>query len=148
MLDLTQKDCERVLTSNYYGHLGYIHSNGEPHVLPITYLYQDGNIYSYTKEGEKLESMRKNPSICVQVEHVKNGFEWESVLCWGLFEEITDANDAHDIAVQIAEAHGKIVLATNESPVSPPLTHLQEGIENNVVYRLKPRRMTGKSEQR
>src|SRR6185436_1035733 len=108
-------ECEAILDGNIYGHLGC--SDGdEPYVVPITYVYHDGFIYGFTHEGQKIEIMRKNPKMCVQVEHVKNQKEWESVMCWGLFEEVTDEKSIQNIKLLLAEQHGKVLLAKEEPP--------------------------------
>jgi nitroimidazol reductase NimA-like FMN-containing flavoprotein (pyridoxamine 5'-phosphate oxidase superfamily) len=38
----------------------------------------------------KIDMMRKNPEVCFQVDSIKNLANWESVICWGRFHEITD----------------------------------------------------------
>jgi nitroimidazol reductase NimA-like FMN-containing flavoprotein (pyridoxamine 5'-phosphate oxidase superfamily) len=143
--DLTNSECERILTSNRYGHLGC--SDGdEPYVVPITYVYKDGFLYSFTHEGQKIELMRKNPKMCVQVEHIASEKEWESVMCWGLFEEVTDEKSIQDVKLLFAEQHGESVLAGEEPAVSPMVEklHLQNDI-SAVLYRMKPYRMTGRA---
>lgn len=87
--DLTKEECEQVLVSNVYAHFGCVDGD-EAYVVPITYVYRDGYIYSYTHDGRKIEIVRKNPKVCVQVEQVESGSAWRSVMCWGLFEEVAD----------------------------------------------------------
>ena len=41
----------------------------------------------------KLNMMRENPKVCFQVEHLENMVKWQSVICWGEFEELTDINE-------------------------------------------------------
>ena len=43
-------------------------------------------------EGKKIEMMRKNPEVCFQVDAIADLLNWESVICWGKFEEIVDIN--------------------------------------------------------
>lgn len=133
------------------GRYGYIKRNDEPYVLPITYVYKDGFIYSYTQEGHKINAMRKNPRICVQVERVESGIEWESVVCWGQFEEVTMPESMEEIKLLLAEEHGKILLQDGKEPVSPMVEDLHKKrsgeIETSVIYRMRPDRMTGRAEK-
>jgi nitroimidazol reductase NimA-like FMN-containing flavoprotein (pyridoxamine 5'-phosphate oxidase superfamily) len=89
MTDLTTSAIERVLRNNYLGHLAYLWQ-GKPHVIPITYYFDptDNTIISYTSEGHKIDAMRANKSVAVQVEQVQSISNWESVMLQGTFEEI------------------------------------------------------------
>ncbi len=145
--DLTPAQCEEILKKNWYGHLGCI-DNGQPYVIPITYVYEDGILYGLSLEGRKIEIMRKNPHICVQVEQIESEDDWESVICWGEFEEITDPESIRDTKLLIADLHGQAVLRHEKPPVSPVVKSLQKRIDESVVYRMKPTRITGKAEKK
>ena len=84
MTDLTTSAIERVLRNNYLGHLAYLWQ-GKPHVIPITYYFDpaDNTIISYTSEGHKIDAMRANKSVAVQVEQVQSISNWESVMLQG-----------------------------------------------------------------
>ncbi len=149
-MDLTQAECEEVLGSHYYAHLGCV-ENDQPFVFPITYLYLEGYFYGYTQEGKKVEIMRKNPNICIQVEQVNGGLvEWKSVMCWGFFEEIIDPEEIQSIRLLLADQHGKILVEQGKMEISPMVKIMQERpdeeIKSSVVYRMKPVRITGKGE--
>lgn len=147
IVDLTKNECEKVLASNRYGHLGCVDGD-EPYVVPITYVYQGGFLYGYTHEGHKIETLRKNPKMCVQVEHVASEHEWESVMCWGLFEEITDQKSIQDVKLLLGGQHGQAILEKGEGTVSPMVDrlHLPQD-EHAVVYRMEPYRMTGRAKK-
>lgn len=148
--DLTQDECEKILKENHYAHLGYI-ENGEPSVLPITYLYRDGFLYGFTGKGHKLDIMRNSPNICIQVEQIESAAHWSSVLCWGEFEEITDQDTIEEMVLLFADQHGQILTREKTTSVSPLVkAALQERInqiKTGVLYRMKPNRMTGKGEK-
>ncbi len=93
MTDLTSSECIRLLKNNYTGHLGFI-SQGDPHVIPITYYYNqaDNTIISYSEEGHKINAMRDNGSVSLQVEDIISNSNWQSVLVLGTFEEIKGSN--------------------------------------------------------
>jgi nitroimidazol reductase NimA-like FMN-containing flavoprotein (pyridoxamine 5'-phosphate oxidase superfamily) len=145
-IDLTPAQCEELLKKNYYAHLGCI-DNDQPYVVPITYVYQDGFIYGLSMEGHKIDSMRKNPNICIQVEHIGGEHAWRSVLCWGSFEEITDPAQAQETKLLIADLHGQAILNDQEPPISQVVKSAQSSADESVVYRMKPTRITGKAEK-
>ncbi len=93
MTDLTSSECIRLLKNNYTGHLGFI-SQGDPYVIPITYYYNqaDNTIISYAEEGHKINAMRENGSVSLQVEEIISNSNWQSVLVFGTFEEIKGSN--------------------------------------------------------
>lgn len=146
--DLNKADCEKVIASGIYAHLACCDGD-EPYVVPIMYVYRDGCIYSYTHEGQKIEIMRKNPKMCVQIQHVEHALEWESVMCWGLFEQVTDPKSIQDVKLLLAEKHGDVVMNEGYRPVSPLVEHVHFAHDEDVViYRMQPYRMTGKASTR
>ncbi|MGB5229662.1 MAG: pyridoxamine 5'-phosphate oxidase family protein, partial [Eudoraea sp.] len=86
---LETKECIELLNNNYIGHLAFI-SQKEPYVLPITYYYNQANntIIAYSSEGHKVEAMRKNDTVSLEVEEIKSVNNWRSVHLHGTFEEL------------------------------------------------------------
>lgn len=148
IVDLTKDECERILAENRYGHLGCCDGD-EPYVIPVTYVYRDGLCYGYTHAGRKVEVLRKNPKMCLQVEKVESAGRWESVVCWGNFEEVTDEKNIRDVKLLFADQHGTAILSGQQTPVSPLVedVHLIEGKTEAIVYRMLPYRMTGRAER-
>lgn len=143
--DLTLSECEQVLKDNHYAHLGCI-DGGQPYVFPITYVYKDGFFHGLSLEGHKIDILRKNPNMCIQVQTVQSEYEWESVMCWGTFEEVTDEKEIQEIKLLIADVHGKEVLQDGEPPYSPSVKTWEES-DKRVAYKMKPTRMTGKGQK-
>jgi nitroimidazol reductase NimA-like FMN-containing flavoprotein (pyridoxamine 5'-phosphate oxidase superfamily) len=86
---LNETEIEEVLAQNHVGRIG-CHANGRTYVVPLSYAYSDGCVYAHTHEGLKIQMMRKNPSVCFQVDTMTDMSNWKSVIAWGEFEEITD----------------------------------------------------------
>ena len=89
--DLSEERIEHVLKYQLLGHIG-CHENDKTYIVPICYAYDENCIYARTYEGVKITMMRNNPRVCFQVEHLESMGNWQSVICWGQFEELTDAN--------------------------------------------------------
>jgi nitroimidazol reductase NimA-like FMN-containing flavoprotein (pyridoxamine 5'-phosphate oxidase superfamily) len=48
-------------------------TNGKiPYFVPVTYIYNGKDIITQTKEGMKLDIMRKNPNVCFEVDSMSN----------------------------------------------------------------------------
>lgn len=86
--NLEQKEKEYILENNYIGHLGYIYQ-GKPFVIPITYFFdtQRNIIICYSGEGHKIDAMRKNSKVSLQVADIDSVNNWKSVLVHGIFEQ-------------------------------------------------------------
>lgn len=87
--ELTEQECTAVLGTSSLGHLACAKDN-RPYVVPITFAFADHFIYSFSLPGQKVEWMRKNPQVCLQVEDLKRGQEWKSVVVHGTYEELPD----------------------------------------------------------
>lgn len=145
--ELDPTECKKILADNYYAHLG-CYDGTYPYVLPITYMWHDGAIYSFTKEGKKIDIMTRHANVCVQVEQVENGFTWQSVMVLGTFELVTDAKKSQEMKVKLARQFGKITVKERKIPVSPMIADVHEdkgGMDYGIVYRVKPVSMTGRT---
>ena len=81
-----------VVSNNFVGRLG-CHADGKTYVVPISYAYNGDYIYARSFEGMKLAMMRKNPNVCFQVDKTESMSDWQSVIIWGTFEELTNKNE-------------------------------------------------------
>lgn len=93
--NLTDEQIENVISDNIIGRIG-CHAKGKTYVVPISYAYDGKCIYAHTFEGLKINMMRQNPNVCFQVDRMKNMADWESVIAWGTFEELTDSEERND----------------------------------------------------
>lgn len=92
---LTETLSSKILEKNIIGRLGYTDGE-EMYVIPIFYLYYDQKyIFAHSREGEKIEALRAHPKVCLQVDHIGNFNEWESVLIHGRFEELTQPKERY-----------------------------------------------------
>jgi uncharacterized protein len=87
--EMTPGECGDFLSRTGFGRLGCT-SGGEPYVVPIYFAYEPGYLYSFSTVGQKIEWMRKNPSVCVEADEVANHFQWASVILRGRYEELPD----------------------------------------------------------
>ena len=63
-------------------------NEGKPYVVPISYYYDGMHIYFETKTGKKVEIMRKNQNVCIQVDIINSMLHYQSVIAFGKYEEL------------------------------------------------------------
>ncbi|MHA6644516.1 pyridoxamine 5'-phosphate oxidase family protein [Mesorhizobium sp. A623] len=139
---MTREECIELLEVSRLARLACSREN-QPYLIPIQYAYEQGYFYSFSMQGQKIDWMRENPSVCLQVDHLGGHREWRSVIVYGTFEELPDRigwKRERDHAWSLLEKHAnwwepgalKPVLA----PMATPSTHL--------FYRVKATRITGR----
>jgi nitroimidazol reductase NimA-like FMN-containing flavoprotein (pyridoxamine 5'-phosphate oxidase superfamily) len=89
--DLTQAECFAVLEQARFGHLACCKDN-QPYVVPIYFAYAKGAIYSFSMPGRKVDWMRMNENVCLQIDQRSAGRGWTSVVVDGRFEEFPDTD--------------------------------------------------------
>lgn len=147
-VNLSEEQIDALLKSEYYGHLA-CHNDEELYLVPITYAYDNGVLVSYTHEGKKIDMLRKNPAVCIQVEHMDSPTDWQSAMCWGNFEEITNEGEAQKAALQIAErfADSSVVNKPMYCPLIGDISQCTNGdTPLPVIYRVRITKKTGKME--
>jgi nitroimidazol reductase NimA-like FMN-containing flavoprotein (pyridoxamine 5'-phosphate oxidase superfamily) len=87
--DITASECQEILARNGFGRLGCARDD-QPYVVPIYFAYEPGRLYGYSTVGRKIEWMRANPKVCVEVDEVTSHFDWTSVILSGRFQELPD----------------------------------------------------------
>lgn len=145
MEDLRPKECIDLLNNNYIGHLAYI-SEGKPFTVPITYYYdQKDSILAYASEGHKIDAMRKNTAVSLQVEEINGVKDWISILVHGEFKEITGAN-AKFLLHEFADGV-KAIIHKKENLMPQYISEFTSDVYSRgitIVYRIKITKMTGK----
>jgi len=88
MGQLTTDEIENLLQTSILGRIGC--GDGKLiYVVPISFVYDGRFIYGYTHEGFKTAILRKNPSVCFEIESLENMANWQTVIAHGTFEELT-----------------------------------------------------------
>lgn len=87
--ELTQAQIENIIQSQSICRLGCIDAN-RPYIVPISYYYDGNYLYCQSEEGKKMEAMRKNPSVCIQMDIINSINNYQSVIVFGEFEELKE----------------------------------------------------------
>jgi uncharacterized protein len=87
--EMTETECLSTLTHTRLGRLACAHDN-QPYVVPIYFVYEEPFVYGFTTLGQKVEWMRANPLVCVELDEVENFDQWTSILLFGRYEELPE----------------------------------------------------------
>ena len=89
--ELTTGECFEFLTEKRVGRLACAREN-QPYVVPFHFAFDgERHFYAFSTLGQKIEWMRTNPLVCVEVDDIINQFEWTSLVVFGRYEELPDA---------------------------------------------------------
>ncbi len=90
---MSYDDCVRALSAGVVGRVAFM-SMGQPVILPVNYVWDDGRIVFRTAIGEKLDAAMKDAPVAFEID------EWDelyrvgwSVVVKGHLEEIFDLED-------------------------------------------------------
>jgi nitroimidazol reductase NimA-like FMN-containing flavoprotein (pyridoxamine 5'-phosphate oxidase superfamily) len=146
--ELTANQIETVLQVEVVARIG-CHAEDTTYVVPITYAYDGEYVYGHTKEGMKIDMMRKNPKVCFEVDTMENMSNWRSVIAWGTFEELKEPKERKKGMQKLIDRLGPLL--TGETTISHAMTDGHgtyiEAMKG-VVYRIKLNTKTGRYEKR
>lgn len=146
IVKLTDTQIEELLSRQLVGRIGCIIHN-TVYVVPISYVYKDNCIYAHTYEGLKLEAMRSNPAVCFEVDDYSDMANWQSVIAWGKFKEITD-NTERAVAIQLLAQRRLPVPSSVTTRISAswPFYEENSGQVNGVTFKIVLDTKTGRGE--
>lgn len=87
--ELTQEQIENIIQSQSICRLGCIDAN-TPYIVPISYYYDGNYLYCQSEEGKKIDAMRKNSNVCVQMDIINSLNNYQSVILFGEYEELKE----------------------------------------------------------
>jgi uncharacterized protein len=146
---LTEGQIEHVLQSQMIGRIA-CYAESKLYIVPITYVYHDKNIYAHSREGRKIDMMRKNRDVCFEVDVIDNMANWRSVVAWGQFEELSKEPEKSK-AMKILSDKVMPVLSSETLKQSPDDVHPPEVVEKTpktIAFRIRIRENTGRFEKK
>ena len=88
--ELTAGECVTMMRATNLGRLACVRYN-RPYIVPIYYDYYEDALYSFATLGKKIQWMRTNPRVCVEIDDIVDRFNWTTVVVRGRYEELTKA---------------------------------------------------------
>jgi nitroimidazol reductase NimA-like FMN-containing flavoprotein (pyridoxamine 5'-phosphate oxidase superfamily) len=146
--ELSKEQIENLLKDLPIGRIG-CHADGITYVVPVNYAYDGTNLYIHSTKGMKIDMMRKNPDICFQVDAITSLQNWDSVICWGKFEEITDMFEREFAMQRIVNKVMPLMRGESAQP-SHGFTESASNVGDSVeliLYKIVLSSMTGRFER-
>ena len=147
--EMTEDECRTALQGVSFGRLACARDN-QPYVVPIYFSYDGehlygfsapGQVYAFSTLGQKVEWMRSNPLVCLEIDELTSHNRWMSVVVLGRYEELVDTPEfgdqrvrAHHVLQERAMWWGPAYVATE---------HREQSL-TPIFYRIHIKRMTGR----
>lgn len=134
---LSLSEIENLLQSSTVARLACC-VNDRPYIVPINYAFSNNSLYGRTVSGKKLDMMRQNPVVCIEVEDIQSPGNWKTVIAWGKFEELTEAAE-RESALKLLHEQSVLYSAginfrfTDEWPFKPDDMNSIEGVVYKIV---------------
>lgn len=137
---------DNLLKAEVIGRIG-CHADNRTYVVPISYVYDGINIYAHAQEGLKLELMRQNPEVCFEVDDVRDMSNWQSVICWGKFEEIKEPQEKKNALKMLLDRRLPI-LSSSHTHIGSAWPFMEDEEEvDGVFFRIVIRERSGRFEK-
>jgi uncharacterized protein len=141
--ELTADECRAILSRSRLARLACSHHD-QPYIVPVFAEFDDDYLYSFATVGQKIEWMRSNPKVCVQVDDVEDVGHWTSVVAFGRYEELTDAAQH-----RAGRERARELLESRREFWFPAAAKLASGEHAfPVVFRIKIDRLSGRRAER
>jgi nitroimidazol reductase NimA-like FMN-containing flavoprotein (pyridoxamine 5'-phosphate oxidase superfamily) len=145
--NLNNEQIEKLLVSQLIGRVG-CHADGVTYIVPISYAYDGTYVYAHSFNGMKIEMMRKNPKVCFEIDNTKNLANWQSVICWGEFEELQTEEDK-ELALKKLNNRILPIISSETMHITPewpfPPDHNERVV--GIFFRIKLTAKTGRFEK-
>ena len=143
--DLNQAECADVLLRSDFGRLACAR-DAQPYIVPIHFSFDAGLrcLYAFSTVGQKIEWMRENPKVCVEVEDIADKDHWTTILVFGRYEEMTDSptdREARRRAQELFQRRPEWWFPAAAKPSSGEHAGM-------VLYRIQAERITGRRASR
>ena len=132
---LNQDQSLELLRKERIGRLGCVVDDG-PYVVPVNYVFDGECAYMHSLPGYKIQAMRTQPRVCLQVDEIENELSWKSVLAFGTYEEITNQHER-------AEALNHLLARFSRLTPVESFMAVDADAPAPIVFRIRISKLTG-----
>lgn len=139
--EMTESECRQVLHEATLGRLACARGD-QPYIVPIYFALDREHIYGFTTLGQKIEWMRTNPQVCLEVDEWTGHNHWQSVIVFGHYQELTDLPKYQAARAKALELLQKHVMWWEPAYVGAKHRDMPHS-EIPIFYRISIDKMTG-----
>jgi hypothetical protein len=143
--NLTKEQIEELLHTQGLGRIG-CHVNEQTYVVPVSFAYDGESVICHSAEGKKIKMMRDNPQVCFEVDHVTNMANWQSVIAWGMYEELHGEDAIKGMQALMDKFMRASISQTIHAGPAPASEHGAGRVVKAVVYKIHLKEKTGRFE--
>ena len=88
--ELGDRECRAILARTHIARLACA-LNNQPYIVPVHVDFHDSYLYGYATLGQKIEWMRQNPLVCLEIDEMSTDHQWTTVVVSGRYEELPDS---------------------------------------------------------
>lgn len=140
--EITLEECRKALRGAGVGRLACAREN-QPYIVPVHFAVDRDDVYSFSMPGQKIEWMRNNPRVCLEIDSVKSPSDWTSIVVLGRYEELPDTPDYRLERLRAYELLQHRAMWWEPGSVSVANHEDRRGFAP-VLYRIKIERLTGR----
>jgi nitroimidazol reductase NimA-like FMN-containing flavoprotein (pyridoxamine 5'-phosphate oxidase superfamily) len=140
--ELSIEQCRDMLARSNIGRLGCARAD-QSYIVPVSFTFDraDDSIDSFSTLGQKVDWMRGNSKVCLEVDDIINQFNWMTVVVFGRYQEIGQSAEQSDVRRRVYE-----LLQQRRSWWLPGAAKTAPETEHNVpiIYRVRIEQMAGR----
>ena len=133
--DLSPDKSRELLRRERLARLGCI-ADGEPYIVPVSYISDGEHALVHSLPGRKIMAMRANPRVCLQVDDIEDEFNWKSVIAFGVYEEIRNPEERSLAMNRLLACFPQL------TPVETRIAD-DAGAPDPIIFRIKIDKITG-----
>src|SRR5688572_18402115 len=137
--EMTETECRAMLGGPHIARLACA-LNDQPYIVPVRVAVDGEFLYGIATLGQKIEWMRLNPLVCLEIDDVATDERWTSVVVFGRYEELPHTPDYEDLRRVAQRLFERRPLWWE--PASVPLK--SHDLRPRVVFRILMARVTGR----
>jgi nitroimidazol reductase NimA-like FMN-containing flavoprotein (pyridoxamine 5'-phosphate oxidase superfamily) len=139
--EMSENECRAALKRASFGRLACAHDN-QPYVVPTYFASEGLHLYGCSTLGQKVEWMRANPRVCVEIDERTSPDDWMSVIVFGHYEELPDTLENKVARARALELLQRRAMWWEPAYVSASHRDLPHS-STPISYRIHIDRMTG-----
>ncbi|HVJ27924.1 MAG TPA: pyridoxamine 5'-phosphate oxidase family protein, partial [Vicinamibacterales bacterium] len=89
IISLSEEEVRALLQRSHIGRIACARHD-QPYIVPIGFSFDSEKncLYSFSAVGQKIQWMRENPRVCVEVDDIVDKDHWSTVVIFGGYEEL------------------------------------------------------------
>ena len=117
--------------------------DNQPYVVPIYFTYDGQHLYGFSTPGQKIEWMRSNPLVCLEVDERTSHDQWTSVIVSGRYQELPDTPEFAADRVRAQKALEKHAGSWQYASIPGAEWRRKTGRSTPIFYRIHIEKLTG-----